>query len=88
MADIPILEPPFAHGPFVIERVTAKTGRRVLALPFVRVRLADDIEIHLTERQAVDFGRQLLAASREPALARLPAIWPPSSPDMRKPTEA
>ncbi|KKL61448.1 hypothetical protein LCGC14_2195230, partial [marine sediment metagenome] len=55
-----VLEPPFGRGPLTVERVTAKNGRTVLPVPFVRMKLADGIEVHLTERQAADYGRQLL----------------------------
>ena len=75
-----VLEPPFGRGPLTVERVTAKNGRTVLPLPFVRLRLADGIEVHLTERQAADYGRQLLDACIPAPSDRLPATYPPGSP--------
>lgn len=85
MVEKPILPPPFAHGPLKVQRVTVKNGRTFLQVPFVRVGLADGVEIHLTERQAADFGRELIAACIPPVPARLPATYPPCSPRFKKP---
>jgi hypothetical protein len=79
MAESAILDPPFARGPLSVERVTAKNGRSVLQVPFVRVTMAGGAEIHLTERQAAGFGRQLLAACIPPAPDRLPDIRAPKT---------